>query len=142
MNLQKQPRGTFLIERKQRRLDRVSAEQKVMQAALRRDGRKCRNPRCRFKKALKLPVDACHAFRHRGMGGDPSGDRTASTKVIWSGCRGCHGLLDSGELSIEPLTADWCDGPCAYYIKNKDTGRMEHLATETTVGQSTTRSRR
>lgn len=140
MSFPKPARGTALIERKQRRLDRVAAEQKVMQAALKRDHRVCRNPRCSFKKSLKLPVDPCHAFQHRGSGGNPAGDRTAETKLIMSLCRGCHGLLDAGDLSIEPLTPEWCDGLCAFYAKDAETGQMVHLATEKVIGVSVERS--
>lgn len=142
MNLQKPAKGAFLIERRQRRLNRVAAEQAVMQAALKRDGRKCRNPRCGFKKSLNLPVDPCHAFKHRGMGGDPSGERTAETRQIISLCRGCHGLLDAGDLEIDPMTREWCDDRCAWYVKDKETGRMVHLATERYIGESTVRSQR
>lgn len=139
MSLAKPARGSALIARRQRRLERVDAEQKVMRAAKKRDGDKCRNPRCSFKR-LKLPVDACHVFQHRGMGGNPEGDRTAETRLILSACRGCHGLLDSGELSIEPMGVEWCDGPVAWYAKDKETGHLVHLATEAWIGQSTTRS--
>lgn len=136
MSFPKPVRGTALIERRQRRLDRVAAEQKVMQAALKRDGQKCRNPLCGFKKSLELPIDACHAFKHRGLGGDPSGERTADTKLIIAFCRGCHGLFDAGEFDIEPLTLDWCDDVCAFFYKNPESGRMEQKATETKLGVS------
>lgn len=127
-------KGTALIERRQHRLDRVAAEQKVMQAALKRDDHKCRNPKCGFKKALKLPIDPAHVFQHRGMGGNPAGDRTAERKQIMALCRGCHGLVDAGELSIEPLTPDWCDGVCAFFEERR--GRMEHIASERVIGVS------
>jgi hypothetical protein len=142
VSLQKPLRGTALIARRQRRLDRVSAEQQVLQAALKRDGRRCRNPRCGFKTSLKLPVDPCHAFEHRQMGGNPTGDRTAETRLIISLCRGCHGLHGAGELSIEPLGVEWCDGPVSFFQKHPETGRMEHLATETRIGVSSTRDGR
>lgn len=51
-----------------------------------------------------------------------------------------HGLLDrQRSIEIEQLTAQGTDGPCAFYQKNDETGAMEHLATETTIGISETR---
>ncbi len=125
----KPTKGTALIERRQRRLKRVAQEQNAMKGAKARDGQQCRNPKCPFK-ALKLPVDPCHAWRHRGMGGNPKGDRT-ETKLIVSGCRGCHSLMDAGEIQVEPLDMErMADGPLAWYRKHHETGRLEHYATE------------
>jgi len=122
-------RGSGLIARRERRLKRVATEQKAMKGAKARDGQQCRNPKCPFK-ALKLPVDPCHAFQHRGMGGDPSGTRTEQ-KLIVSACRGCHGLLDAKEIQVEPLDLErMADGPLAWYRKHAETGRLEHYATE------------
>jgi hypothetical protein len=129
---EKPMRGEFLIERRERSAARSAAEDAVMQAALKRDNRKCRNPRCTFK-GRQLPVDPCHAFRHRGMGGNPKLDRTASTDLIISLCRGCHGLLDAGKLEIEPQTPEWCDGLVAFHAPNRD-GRMIRIATEVQFG--------
>ena len=125
----KPAKGTALIERRQRRMKRVAKEQQAMKGAKARDGQQCRNPKCPFK-ALKLRIEAAHAFQHRGMGGNPKGDRT-EVKLIVSACLGCHGLLDSKELQVEPLDLErMANGPLAWYRKHAETGRMEHYATE------------
>ncbi len=132
----KPAKGTALLERRQRRADLVAHEQREMQAALQRDGRKCRVPRCEYAPR-KLPIDPCH-LKHRGMGGDPSGERTERKTVI-SLCRVHHGQYDNGGLAIEPLTADVFDGPAAFYREN-ESGRMDCIGVETRIGVSVERS--
>lgn len=134
----KPARGTALLESRDRRAKRTAAEQKAMQAALKRDGRKCRFPACEFR-SKRLPIDPCHAFQHRGMGGDPSGERTSRALIV-SLCRAHHGQLDWGvgatEIQIEALTPERADGPLAFYRRHPETGRMEHVASEVRIGVS------
>ncbi len=129
MDLSKPIKGAYLIERKLKRKAQRDKEQAAMQAAVIRDGRKCRNPRCTFK-ALKLPVDPAHAWQHRQMGGNPTGDRT-SRQLVFALCRGCHGEHGAGVIQAEALDVDrLTDGPLAWYRKHAETGVMEHYATE------------
>lgn len=94
-------RGSALLERKERRANVKAHETREMQAALKRDGRKCRWPGCNGKyRGLTLPIDACHQ-KHRGSGGNPDGTRTTRQTII-SLCRRHHGLWDSGLIKIEP----------------------------------------
>lgn len=119
----------------------VAKEQKAMQAALKRDERKCRKPRCTEAKRLDLPIDPCHMKdKHRGMGGNPAGDRTQRQLII-SLCRIDHGAYDRGDLWIEPLTADDFDGPCEFHEKHLETGKFQHIGTEKRMGVSTERGR-
>lgn len=136
MNLAKPLRGAYLLERRERRSAVVAAEQKAMQAALVRDGRKCRWPACEHR-TMKLPIDPCHR-RHRGMGGNPAGDRTERASII-SLCRVHHGLYDAHLLEIEPLGAEGFDGLCAFYLRDVETGHLDHVATERRIGESVTR---
>lgn len=137
-NLQKPLKGTALLESRQRSADRRAAEQKAMQAALKRDERKCRWPRCEYA-AKKLPIDAAHVFVHRGMGGDKSGTRT-SRELIAALCRVHHSLLDLGDLRIDALDPNvGTDGLLAFY-KRSESGRWEHVATEQRLGVSETRT--
>lgn len=134
-SLVKPLRGSALIERKERRADAVAAEQKEMQAALKRDQHKCRWPGCSGKhRGLTLPIDAAHQ-RHRGLGGDPSGERTTRQTVL-ALCRRCHGLWDACLTDIRPLTGDGFDGPVAFYTQDMESGLMVHIASETTIGVS------
>jgi hypothetical protein len=122
-------KGTALKAKRERRAALVKHEQTEMRAALVRDGMRCRNPRCGHRKD-KYPIDPAHVIRHRGIGGDPSGTRTARN-LIAALCRICHGQFDGGLLAIEPLDADrLTDGPLAWYRKHLETGVMEHYATE------------
>ena len=133
--LLKPVKGTFLLERREKRRSRVTAEQKEMQAAKKRDGGKCRWPQCEYI-GQKLPVDACHQV-HRGQGGNPKGDRTTRQTII-SLCRVHHSLWDRGGVDITPMRCDGFDGPCSYFVRG-ESGRMEHVATEKYIGVSSTR---
>ena len=125
-------RGMSLVKRRQTRASAAKAEQKSMQAALARDGKQCRLPGCAYKK-LKVTVDPCHMV-HRGMGGNPKGDRTTRAMVI-ALCRVHHGIYDAGDIRIEPLTAQDFDGPCEFYMRG-DNGKFFHIATEKRIGVS------
>jgi hypothetical protein len=130
-------RGAYKLERAAKRSARVAAEQKVMQAAKRRDGGKCRWPRCEFKA---LAVEPAH-MDHRGMGGNPSGDKTQRHKII-ALCVRHHDQFDGRavpDIDIVPVYAEQgTDGPCAFYQRS-EWGRMEHVATERFIGISETR---
>lgn len=130
-------RGSGLLAARERRAARVAAEQKVMQQAKRRDGNQCRWPRCEYRRH-NLPIDAAHVIVHRGAGGNPDGSRTQRALVA-ALCRKHHGLLDAALVQIEPLTDALMDGPCAFSVLNQETGRMEFVATETTIGVSVER---
>lgn len=120
-------RGSGLLAARERRAARVAAEQKILQAALKRDERRCRVPRCEFA-GKTLPIDPCHLI-HRGMGGNPKGDRTTRDSVI-ALCRVHHGRLDAGLLEIDPLTPKGTDGVCDYRAFNEEDGRWEHIGTD------------
>lgn len=131
-------RGSGLLERRVKRQARVKAEQAVMHAALVRDKMTCRWPQCEYR-VRKLPIDPAH-LRHRGMGGNPSGDRTASTGQIVALCRVHHGLYDACEVEIDPLTDRGADGPLAFLAKHPETGQMVTHAIERVMGESVERS--
>lgn len=132
----KPAKGTAFMARKDRRADRVQAEQKVMQAALLRDGRRCRWPDCKGTyRGLTLPVDAAHFQGHRGPGGNPDGSRTERTGQIVSLCRECHRQLDAHARRIDALTDAGADGTLAFYEK-QESGKWLHVASETARGVS------
>lgn len=126
-------KGEKALDRKQTRRDRVKAEQAEMRAALVRDRMKCRYPRC----TTGFTVDPCHQ-QHRGMGGNPKVDRTTRQTVI-ALCRRHHDEYDRAWVSIEPLTDQVFDGPCAFY-RVTEAGKFEHVASERTIGVSEARS--
>lgn len=129
-------KGSALAARKQRGLEQDAHEERELNAAKKRDDFKCRFPSC-VNKRLDLPIDGCHRRdMHRGMGGNPDGSRTQRKWAI-ALCRLDHSRYDRGFIDIEPLDADlYFDGPCAFYDKDNETGRMVHIATETTIGVS------
>lgn len=131
-------KGAALLERRERSASRRSNEQKIMQQAKRRDGNVCRIPRCEYR-TKDLPIDCCH-MRHRGAGGNPSGDRTV-TPLLFAACRIHHGLYDRGELDVQPQTDRGADGPMDWLMPNPITGRMEVFASEKSIGVSVERGR-
>ncbi len=124
-------RGDAKIALNTTKRSRKTAEEEVMDAAVRRDHGKCRFPRCEFAKE-KLKIDPVHFLEHRGMGGNPKGDRTSTTGQIVALCRKHHDMLDR-YLEIEVHAIDpvrLADGPLAFHEVNPVTGRMEHVHTE------------
>jgi len=124
-------RGDYWIEKRKQRADRDAAEDRIMQAALSRDLRTCRFPKCPFAKKGML-IDPAHFLQHRGMGGNPSGERTERTGQIVALCRRHHDDLDKyGQIEIHVMdSAREADGPLAWYQRNNETGQMEHIYTE------------
>lgn len=143
-SLQKPVRGSALLDQRKRRAQAIAHEQGELQAALKRDHRKCRWPGCNGKHhGLTLPIDPCHlrqpdGTKHRGMGGDRTGERT-DRRYIAALCRRHHGLLDAQEIDIVTLTDAGADDCLAFYAKHPETGKVEHIATETRVGVSVPR---
>lgn len=105
MAIPKPDRGTAALERRQKRLLRARHERAVMDDCKRRDRYRCRFPGCTYHD---LVVHACH-LEHRGMGGNPTGDRTIRQKLITL-CAYHHGELDRGRLMVTPLTEKGTDG--------------------------------
>ena len=126
--------GDYALKKHEARLERKAEEQATMQEALRLDGKKCRVPRCAFRS---LKVDPCHLReRHRGMGGDRSGERTTLETII-ALCRRHHHLYDHFGMDIEPQEPlRGFRGPCAFYLEG------QHVGTEKRLGVSVTREPR
>lgn len=99
-----------------RRKARVSKEQAQMQA-VRKEDRFCRFPLCGCK-AFKLRQDVCHTV-HRGVGGNPAGDRSDTAFLILL-CSARHRenivSLDRKTMRIRPLTRLGLRGPCAFDV--------------------------
>lgn len=128
------PRGEYDLERKGKKRSRKVAEEKTMAEAKRRDGNKCRWPRCEFKT---LHV-ACAHLEHRKMGGNPLGDKTERHKLI-ALCIRHHDQFDGRTLpkiDIVPVNAQQgTDGPCSYFVL-QESGQWLHVATERVIGVS------
>lgn len=106
-----------------------------MQAALVRDRRRCRWPGCTGKhRGLDLPIDPCHE-KHRGIGGNPKGDRTTRDQLV-ALCRKHHGEWDTCMIDLRPLTGEGFDNIVAFYEQDAESGLMKHIASETMIGVS------
>jgi hypothetical protein len=143
--LAKPLKGSGLLDKRARRARQIAHEQLELQAALKRDHRKCRWPNCKgTHKGLSLPIDPCHLRqpdggpKHRGSGGNPDGSRT-DRRYVAALCRRHHGLYDAGEIDIVPLTDAGADDVLAFYAKHPETGQVIHVATEQRIGVSVTR---
>lgn len=101
----KPPKGSATAARRRRKAQQARREDWVMAQAKARDGHRCR--------ACGVPgVEGAH-LRHRGMGGNPSGDRTTRDGIV-SLCPGCHRKFDGRDgarLEVECLTPARADGP-------------------------------
>ena len=97
--------------------EQQAEEERIMRQARHRDGR-CRMPLCGCK-LLQLRIDVCHRT-HRGIGGNPKGDRTTLVGLITL-CGARHRenqiSLDRGTLKITGLTRAGWNGPCRWEVK-------------------------
>lgn len=134
-------RGDARLKANEIKRTRKAREDAAIRAAKRRDGHTCRVPRCRYQHEAFVLDGAHMKDRHRGMGGNPSLDRTTRATVICL-CRRHHDDYDKHDaLRIEPVTAQDFDGPCEWYERDLETGQFMHIGTETRIGVSTTRGR-
>lgn len=141
MSLEKPARGSGLLARRDRRRERVDAEQAEMRLARQRDQNRCRIPACEFARRKDIPIDVCHEHGwHRGSGGNPDLSRT-TTAHLFTGCRIHHGLYDAHEIAAQPLTSDGFDGPVCWSRRNRQTGTLEPMVSEQLMRVSETRSR-
>jgi len=138
IRLQKPMKGDALLARRAKRKSAKAAEDAVMRAAKRRDGNKCRWPRCEFQKQ-GFTVHACHNT-HRGAGGNPKGDRTTKANLI-ALCARHHTLWDDvAAIDITPQDhGRGFDGPADFWVR-AESGRMELIAREKSIGISVERS--
>lgn len=140
----KPAKGSAYLSSKDRRADRRDAEQKELQAALKREGRKCRWYDCTGTyRGLTLPIDPCHmtqpdGTKHRQMGGNPDGTATQK-KWICALCRRHHTAYDAGQIDLQPLTDAGFDGPISMHERS-ESGRMECVAVESRIGVSEVRN--
>jgi hypothetical protein len=132
----KPPKGTAWKALKQRKADIKTHERKVMDEARKRDGGVCRVPRC--EHAPRKPrIEVAHQ-NHRGMGGNPTGDKTTrQTCIALCWLHHCdYDWKTLVDLDIRPETAQGFDGPCSYYFRALG-GPWIHYATEKRIGIST-----
>lgn len=101
---------------KARVMREIAAKQLV-----RREDRYCRFPLCGCDRA-RLPWEVAH-LHHKGMGGNPRGDRSDPGLMIYL-CSARHRdapiSLHAGTLWILSLTDAGTRGPCAFYIRQGD----------------------
>lgn len=131
-SFQKDPKGTYRQEIRDRKARQKAEEQRIMGLAKKRDGG-CRWPHCDCR-TKGYQIDPAHR-RHRGMGGNPDGDRTRR-ELILSLCRPKHNLWDAGLIDIIPRTSQDFDGPADFYVKDKETGEFMHVFSERLIGVS------
>lgn len=129
--------GEYDLERKRVKRERKAIEDGITAEAKRRDKNTCRWPNCKF---TGLRIETAH-LEHRGMGGNPSLDRTERHKLI-ALCLRHHAMFDrktTTDINIEPVTDRGTDGPCAFYETHPETGVMTHVFTEPITFVSETR---
>lgn len=108
-------------DRVRTRLDRVNAEN-LNKGKVRRRDRGCRFPLCgcrRFKVPLCTEPEVSHN-RHKGMGGNPAGDRSLPEEMLQL-CKHRHqdGRISrhAGTMRARPLRArDGFNGPAEFQI--------------------------
>ena len=84
------------------------------------DAKRLGGYRCRWPEAHKCRggLEGAHVFQHRGMGGNPEGDRTALESILtvcaWIHRRGPESI-DGKDLKVEAETEQGTRGPCSFW---------------------------
>lgn len=120
-------KGEYAAERKKAQRAHKDREADIMRRVKAEDGHRCRVPKCSH---LDLPVDVMHR-QHRGMGGNPTEDRTVPEGLM-AGCRIHHSAYDRGRLEIVELTSRGWRGACEFYMDGAFIGRerIERVSVE------------
>lgn len=86
-----------------------------MAASVRLQGGVCRWPGCDCRRR-GIKVDPAHwkVVGHRGIGGNPSGDRTRLDGIM-ALCRNRHEDYDHSRIDFEPLSDKGTLGPCEFF---------------------------
>jgi hypothetical protein len=123
--------------RKQRQRKAVEDAAKM---SVRTRDRFCRFPRCGCDQ-FKLARHVAH-LTHKGMGGNPRGDRSGEARMILL-CSARHKenriSLDRKTLRIDPLTRAGTAGPCAFYVSSQALGVTERVDRWLEVARETAR---
>jgi hypothetical protein len=109
--------ATRRLKRRRDRSALRTTEDKNKQAARRRDGHRCRFPRCGCRR-VSIRLEASH-LKHKGAGGNPSGSRsTPAGLILMCAQRHQDGVVSvhKGTLRVRPLTRKGCDGPVAWLL--------------------------
>lgn len=110
---------------------RLSAAERVNKAHVRWRDQMCRFPLCRCRHSRRVPMEVSHA-EHKGMGGDPTGERSAPEKMVFV-CAVRHRIsrwsIDRCGIRWRTLTASGANGPIAWDYR-ADSGEWVELARE------------
>lgn len=116
----KPPKGTSLIESRERRKATVAAEEREKDKVRRRD-RVCRWPNCENCKAYKPRLEVAH-LEAKGMGGDHGTVSTADQMMLLDFLthQGGKSSLEQHGRMIVPLTDAGTDGPCEFWASDEN----------------------
>lgn len=130
------------IKARKVRLDAKSSENDNKKEARKRDGHRCRFPRCGCR-LLQLRLEVSHQ-QHKGAGGDITGKRSpVSGLITFCVHRHQHGpvSIHKGTLRARPLTPAGTNGQVAFEVdlsvilNHLDAPRWFEVARETAVQQ-------
>ena len=116
----KKPRIAQKVLRATKRQERDAKEEKNKREVRRRDKR-CRFPLCGCHR-FKLALHVAH-LAHKGMGGDPDGERSLPPYMIQvciARHREHHFSLDKKTIKCEPLTNLGTNGPVRWWVRRDD----------------------
>lgn len=114
----KQGRTAMKIAKKKLR-GRIKAHEDGEKAKVRKRDKVCRFPRCGCRR-LGLPLEVSHNATHKGMGGNPHGDRSlAHLLVLLCRHRHQHGRVSrhAGTMRAVPLSMSGYDGRVDWQIR-------------------------
>jgi len=119
--LAKPPKGSVLIERRQKR-KAIEAFEEAEKAKVRVRDKQCRWPECSYCRQFKPRLEVAH-LADKGMGGDHGERSTADQMILLCFLRHQGPVsLHSGMVKIEPVTERGTNGPCMFSIMDEQRG--------------------
>ena len=122
----KPAKGSFLIERRERRKDVEAFEDAEKHKVRIRDRMQCRWPACEYCRRYKnLTLHVAH-IADKGMGGSPSRN-IASNMILLCSLRHEGPIsLHSGDCKITPITTRGTDGPVMFEMQTEAGWKVIH----------------
>lgn len=96
-----------------------------------RDGYRCRWPKCERCVQWHPPLEVAHVIAAKGMGPSTKAQSTADRMMLL--CRLTHQLQEAHRLDVQPLTDEGTDGPCLFLAQDENRAWYV-VAEETAIG--------
>ena len=112
------PKGTdHWLAGRQKRKAIADHEERQKTIVRKRDGYRCRWPKCERCEQWHPPIEVAHVIAAKGMGSSTKAQSAADRLMCL--CRLTHQLQEQHRLDVRPLTPEGTDGPCEFWAMDE-----------------------